>query len=44
MFRKESDVVMARSKYNEPNKITLVGRADKGLRPIVDQTKHQGIV
>jgi hypothetical protein len=44
MFRTESDVIMTRSKYNEENKITLVGRVDKGLRPIVDQTKHQGMV
>jgi hypothetical protein len=44
MFRRESDVVMTKSKYNEPNKITLVGRVDKNLRPIVDQTKHQGMV
>jgi hypothetical protein len=44
MFRKESDLIMTRSKYSEPNKITLIGRVDKGLRPIVDQTKHQGMV
>jgi hypothetical protein len=43
MFRRESDVVMTRSKYNEENKITLVGRVERSLRPIVDQTKHQGM-